>query len=52
MTELLITSSVLITAIVLVRAALKNRVSARLIYALWLVAPCVSCSRSSSIPAR
>lgn len=38
MTELLITSSVLITAIVLVRAALKNRVSARLIYALWLVA--------------
>lgn len=38
MTELLITSSVLILVIVLLRAVLKNRVSARLIYALWLVA--------------
>lgn len=38
MTEVLITSSILIAAIVIIRAALKNRVSARLIYALWLVA--------------
>ena len=38
MLEALITSSVLITAITLLRALLKNRVSARLIYALWLIA--------------
>lgn len=38
MIEVLITSSLLITAIALLRALLKNRVSARLIYALWLVA--------------
>lgn len=38
MIEVLITSSLLISAIALLRALLKNRVSARLIYALWLVA--------------
>lgn len=38
MIEVLITSSLLITAIALLRALLKDRVSARLIYALWLVA--------------
>ena len=38
MKEVLITSSVLIAAIVVIRAVLKKRVSSRLIYALWLVA--------------
>ncbi len=38
MKEVLITSSVLIAAIAIIRAVLKNRVSARLIYALWLIA--------------
>lgn len=38
MTEVLITSSVLITAITALRALLKDVVSARLVYALWLVA--------------
>ena len=38
MKEVLITSSVLIVAIVIIRAVLKKRVSSRLIYALWLVA--------------
>ena len=38
MAELLLSSSVLIAAIALLRLLLKNRVSARLIYALWLVA--------------
>ena len=38
MTELLITSSILILAITLVRALLRKRVGARLIYALWLLA--------------
>ena len=38
MAELLLSSSVLIAAMALLRLLLKNRVSARLIYALWLVA--------------
>lgn len=38
MTEVLITSSVLITAITALRALLKDVISARLVYALWLVA--------------
>ena len=38
MAELFLSSSVLIAAIALLRLLLKNRVSARLIYALWLVA--------------
>ena len=37
MKEVLITSSVLIVAIVIIRAVLKKRVSSRLIYALWLL---------------
>lgn len=38
MLETVITSSVLIAVIALLRALLKNRISARLTYALWLVA--------------
>ena len=36
--EVLITSSVLICIIILLRALLKNRVSAVFIYSLWLLA--------------
>ena len=38
MSEVLITSSVLICIIILLRALLKNRVSAVFIYSLWLLA--------------